>query len=443
MPSGVAGTTAGGGKGQGFPSNPQPIILSDDAGYGWFKGERALLVGDRLIVGTVAAGWADEARRGDIDAVVYEFSNGQAKVVELRDRLELNDHASAALLGLGDARVLALYSKSGSENRFYYRIATGDSLLDWGPEQSFSPSVSTRLSASNLMLLTAERSRIYDFYRGLDDRGKPSFAYSDDLGQTWQSGNVFIDAPSQGHRPYVLYANNGADTVHFVYNETHPRDYDNSVYHAYYRDGVLYGSDGAALQPLSQGLSSPSQGSLVFRGDADRVAWVMDLTLDASGHPVALFSVRVGSAGLPAGQGGDDIRYRYARWDGSTWFDYALAYGGSRLYAGEDDYSGLAALDPGDPNVVFISTNSDPLTAAPLVSAADGTRHYEIFRGITADAGQTWQWTAVTHDSLVDNLRPVVPNPQPAGNSALLWLRGTYRSFTDYQQELVAIFWNR
>jgi hypothetical protein len=158
-------------------------------------------------------------------------------------------------------------------------------------------------------------------------------------------------------------------------------------------------------------------------------------------RPVAVYSVQVGSAGLPTGQGGEDIRYRYARWDGSSWQDHVLAYGGSKLYSGEDDYSGLGSIDPTDPNVVFISTDANPSTGKPLISAADGARHHEIFRGTTGDAGQTWQWAAVTKDSALDNLRPIVPVPSAGGRRALLWLRGTYTSYTSYKQELVAVFW--
>jgi hypothetical protein len=144
------------------------------------------------------------------------------------------------------------------------------------------------------------------------------------------------------------------------------------------------------------------------------------------------------SAGLPTGQGGTDIRYRYARWTGSSWSDHALAYAGSRLYSGEDDYSGLAALDPTDPNVVYISTNADPESGAPLSSSADSRRHYELFRGTTDDAGESWQWSPITEDSRLDNLRPILVT-DGAGQKALLWLRGTYRAYTDYQQEVVAL----
>jgi len=443
-PGGGDGGGDGGGGPSGFPALIDPVSLSLDAGYCWFEDRRALFVGERLLVGSVASGWQDPARRGDIEAIVYDFEQQKATGRELHDRLELDDHDSPAFLVRPDGRVLTLYAKHGSEAHFYYRISTDDSLLTWSPEQTFAPTTGTRLTYSNLFLLSAESNRIYDFYRGLNDSYKPSFAYSDDAGQTWTSGNIVINVPStQKHRPYVRYASNGTDTIHLLYTEAHPRDFDNSLYHVYYKAGQLYGSNGATLHALSEGLSAPDQGTRIFQGSADQVAWGVDLMIDELQRPVAVYSVQVGSAGLPTGQGGNDIRYRYARWDGSAWRDHALAYAGSKLYSGEDDYSGLAAIDPTDPNVVFISTNADPSSGAPLVSAADGARHYEIFRGTTADSGQTWQWAAVTRDSAVDNLRPIVPPPSAGGRHALLWLRGKYTSYTNYQQQLVAAFWRQ
>lgn len=439
--SGAGG--AGGSTGGGFPQNPTPVVLTDDAGYCWFEDLRALFHGEKMIVGSVASGWSSAARRGDIEAVVYDFATSRASVFELHNQLELDDHDSAAFVARPDGRLLALYAKHGSESRFYYRVSTADTLLAWSAERTFTPTSATRLTYSNLFLLTAENNRIYDFYRGLDDSYKPSYAYSDDNGETWRSGNVVINVPAtERHRPYVRYVSNGTDTIHLVYTEAHPRDFDNSLYHVFYRGGSLYRTNGTAIRSLTQGLASPDEGTRVYQGNADNVAWCADAALDGMGRPVAAYSVQVGSAGLPTGQGGDDIRYRYARWDGTAWRDYALAYAGRRLYSGEDDYSGLVTIDPSDVNTVFISTNSNPSTGAPLTSAADGARHYEIFRGTTTNGGQSWQFSPVTRDSRIDNLRPVVPRPGPGGRRALIWLRGTYRAYTDYQQELVAVFWN-
>jgi hypothetical protein len=96
------------------------------------------------------------------------------------------------------------------------------------------------------------------------------------------------------------------------------------------------------------------------------------------------------------------------------------------------------ALVPGDPATLFVSTNADPATGRPLRSAADGKRHWEIHRATTGDGGRTWRWEPVTRDSTVDNLRPVVPR-SPGRDPIPLWLRGTYRSYTDYELEVVGL----
>lgn len=64
------------------------------------------------------------------------------------------------------------------------------------------------------------------------------------------------------------------------------------------------------------------------------------------------------------------------------------------------------------------------------ISAADSKRHYELFRAETPDGGNTWQFAAITRDSMLDNLRPLVPAPSVKGRMALLWLRGSYRAYT-------------
>jgi hypothetical protein len=157
-----------------------------------------------------------------------------------------------------------------------------------------------------------------------------------------------------------------------------------------------------------------------------------------------VFSVQRGGA---AGRGkrnnpadGMDLRYHYARWDGTSWQVNEIAHAGTRLYAGEDDYAGLAAIDPQHPDTLFISTNAEPTTGAPLTSAADGRRHWEIFRGDSPDRGRTWAWTAITRNSTSDNLRPIVPIWPAAGERRIvLWLRGTYRRYTDYDLDVVGL----
>ena len=270
---------------------------------------------------------------------------------------------------------------------------------------------------------------------------KPSFAWSDDHGETWTSGNVVIDVPlSFRHRPYVKYTSNGRDTIHLLYTDGHPRNFDNSVYHVFYRDGMLCHSDGTPIRALAEGLREPREGTCVFQGDANDVGWVSDTHLSADGRPHVVFSVQKDSAGLRSGHesAGHDHRYHYAWWSGRGWHDHEIAFAGRRLYVGEDDYTGNICLDPDRLDAVFISTDADPVSGQPLISTADNLRHYELFRGETADGGESWRWQPITSNSTVDNLRPIVPK-RNAENTVLLWFRAKYHSYRNYQTEVVML----
>ena len=426
----------------------ETIVLNDDGGWCWFESPGALQHDSLLLVGSVASGGHDRKRIGNIELLVHDCSTKSTDCVVLHEQLELDDHDGPALLVRPDDRLLVLYAKHGTEAHNYSRISSKDAKAfnQFSDVELYTPSPTTELTYANLFLLPNESNRIYNFFRGLHGSYKPSYLYSDDFGTTWHTGNIYINVPStQKHRPYVRYTSNERDTVHMIYTEGHPRDYDNSLYHIFYRGGQLYQSNGKELCSLQVGLESPDQGTEIYHGDAQHVAWIVDLVLDHNEYPVCVYSVQYNSAGLPVGQGGDDLRYRYARWDGSTWQNYSLAYAGCRLYSGEDDYTGLAAIEPDDPSIVYISTNSDPVTGTPLISRADGKRHHELFRGITKDAGQTWTWIALTNDSTADNLRPMRSRCTSKKNSnvyrSLVWLRGEYRAYTDYLQEVVARIW--
>ena len=82
---------------------------------------------------------------------------------------------------------------------------------------------------------------------------------------------------------------------------------------------------------------------------------------------------------------------------------------------------------------------NNPATGAPLVSQKDGKRHYEIFRGESKDGGRSFVFQPLTRDSTADNLRPIVPRTDD-GREIVLWLRGVYRSYTDYELEVVGSF---
>ena len=131
-----------------------------------------------------------------------------------------------------------------------------------------------------------------------------------------------------------------------------------------------------------------------FRGRGSRCLGLRD-RVDRTGRPNIAFSVEVDGVRNPEtrrGDGGFDHRDYYAV-DGMVIDGESIRWlmREPNSDPGEDDYTGLVA-DRHDPNTVVISTNADPVTGESLISSADGQRHWELFQGVTSDAGQTWSW---------------------------------------------------
>jgi len=398
--------------------------------------ERAIVDDGKLIVGSVRAVGdyrnAGAADWGNVEVSVCDIASGATRRTVLHRHLQQDDHDNPAFLALPDGRYLAVYTQHGVEQRIYYRFSEPHDPLRWGPPSTFDtpgnpaqPLRGNNVTYSNLFQLSS--GRLMNFFRGVDL--DPNYLYSDDTGRTWRYGGRLAHG-KDGYSPYLKYAFDGVNTIHFVMTEDHPRNYDNSLYHGFVRDGSIYLSDGTRRGTLSETTGVEINAwdlTKVFQGDPDNVAWMSAFELDRAQRPYVIFTVQKDGRGLPRGQGGFDHRFHYARWDGSLWRVHEIAYAGTRLYAGEDDYTGLAALDPNDADVLYISTDADPVTGKPLVSEGDGQRHHELFRGRTRDGGATWKWEPITANSTVDNLRPIVPKWKDS-RTALVWMRGTYKS---------------
>jgi hypothetical protein len=414
-----------------------PIVLNDNGAWSWFADERAIIDRGKLIVGSVRAvgsfaSHRDDPDWGNVEVSVHDIASGATKRVVLHRHFEQDDHDSPSFLKLPDGRYLAVYSKHSIERKVYYRVSEPCNPLAWGPASTFETPGEDRpafggnnVTYSNPFRMTD--GRIYNFYRGFDH--DPNYMVSDDSGRTWAYGGRLLRG-RDGYSPYLKYAFDGKDVLHFVTTEDHPRNYNNSIFHGFLRDGVIHLSDGTQRGELSRSTETGLAAwdlTRLFQGDPDNVGWVIDLELDREKRPYLAFSVQKDGRGLRPGRGGMDHRYYYGRWDGSAWYTHEMAYAGTRLYAGEDDYTGLVALDPNDPGVVYISTDADPRTGVPLESSADHRRHHELFRGTSPDAGRTWRWEPITANSTVDNLRPIVPKWDDK-RTALVWLQGTYRN---------------
>lgn len=406
-------------------------VLNDDAGWCWFQDERAIWAAGKLIAGSVSDGRGGLARRGNIEVNALDPAAGAVSRFILHPRLERDDHDAPSLLELPDGRILAVYTGHSIDSRVRSRVSLkpGD-ISAWSDEVVFTPPDREPTSYTHLFRLADENGRIYNFYRG---KGwDPNVMTSDDEGKTWAYAGQVATGPG---RPYARYASDNRDTVHFILTDQHPRDFDNSLYHGYLRGGKLYDSFGKQVGDLDHP-PEPNAYTVIFAGKPDAVAWGSDINLDDLGRPYVTYSVQIDGARKPKGAGGMDHRYRYAWFDGA-WQDHEVAYAGTRIYAGEDDYTGLICLAPWALNTVYFSTNADPKTGKPLVSGADGKRHWELFKATTRDGGATWGFEEVTKDSTQDNIRPNAPIGGPAGG-ALIWLRGHMKAYHNYRLEMVA-----
>ena len=417
---------------------PVPIVLNDNGAWSFFEDERAVVDArtGTLLVSSVAHGNGSggDGRHGDVEVVRYDLESGETSLATIADRFEADDHDSAALFLRPDGRYLAMYSRHGSDSLSRWRVSTrtGDAT-EWDTPRALDNGAPT--SYSNVYAVPDEndgRGRLYAFTRtkGWD----PHFLVSDDDGSTWSRGGRLLDGPG---RPYLRYAADGAGRIHVLATEQHPDDFANGIYHGIIEREQLRGSKGELVdRDLFDGrASAPEKLSRVFDSDGDERAWAIDVAIDASGNPYGVFSVRSTDEHAP---GGTRRRYLTARFDGDRWRVSFLAHAGSALYDAQPSYTGLVALHPTDPNRVFVSTDVHPATGIPLVSARDRRQHHELFEGRTHDDGATWSWTPLTNNSSDDNIRPIVP-PWDSDDTIVLWLRGTYTTFRDYDLQVVGL----
>jgi len=394
----------------------KPLIINPDGAWTWWQDKRALICENNLTVGS-------SSHDGNVQVTNWDFKTGSIETKILHISFPPDDHNAPGILLRKDGHLMAFYSKHNQEALMYYRVTTraGDPS-DWQPEQTYSAGVKDYFTYANPFQLSAENGRIYNFWRGIDFN--PTWSASDDEGKTWSKGANHIYF-KKGERPYVKYASNDMDTIHFAFTETHPNRMNTSLYHAYYKAGSIFTSNGKFVRNLSKGPIQPFEATRVYNGTRTPTgrAWCWDMALDSNCYPIVVYSTHPSPM---------DIRYRYARWDGNQWIDYQIAFAGKCLYDGEPFFAGGICLDPDNPDTVYLSSNVNITTGK-----SNGSGHYEIYRGERGMQGKSWIWQAITSTSTQDNLRPIVPAHHP-GKTFVLWFRGKYESYTDYETEIVA-----
>ncbi|MBN1910631.1 MAG: BNR-4 repeat-containing protein, partial [Pirellulales bacterium] len=439
------------------------IMINDNGGWCWYQDERTLFdpTTGRVLCASVGEsnGLGGSDANGDLDVTSLDPSTGDRTNFLLVNSYQGDDHAVPALWQRPDGRYVAAYNKhndTGQVTRFQISTNPHD-ITAWQPEFSFNWGTESGLEGkstyNNLLYVSSEGTgvgRLYNFTRYYEM--SPMASYSDDWGETWHyAGPLTLPTVSHGYsNGYIKFTTNGVDRIDFIVTEGHPRDFNNNIYHGYIQGGVSYNSTGEVIDSnLFDGVapgpeaftpvfvSSPEDG---VNDDSEyHRAWTAELQRDAAGNIHGLFTTRYGTEEAPSfpdqyrRPGDADHRLFYARLDTATsqWTVTELARMGEPLYSTEQDYTGLGAIDPQDPSTIYISTAFDPRDDTE-------TAHREIYKGKTLDQGATWQWTAVTENSLVENLRPIIPAGTEGGR-AVLWLRGDFPKFVNYHQTVVGI----
>lgn len=405
-------------------------VFMDNGGWCWFQDPRAIVHDDKLFIGSVRGNGSGPALVG-----VYDLEkNKQMGTVLMQDDFDRDDHNSPVFHVRPDGSILATYAKHNRDRFHYSRFSNPSDPLAWSEEikhRRSSPNPGDKVTYMNLQELKKE-GKLYNFYRGIDFN--PTFVISTDHGRTWSEPvHFFANEVGGRHRPYARYASDGEDTVYVSITDAHPRDYGNSLYYFEFRDGNFYRADGSLIKALKDGPLLPSEAEKIFRGSetkkkpegfesVPRSAWTSSIAIDEDGYPHIAYSLYLSN---------DDHRYRIASWNGKRWIDREVAYAGKCLYPRESSYTGLIALDPVDPEVVFISSDVNPKTGKN-----SGGKH-EIYRakiGPEDDTGSI-EWKAVTKDSPVRNIRPMVLRD---GNRRIVfWNRGDFDTFIDYDLDTV------
>ncbi len=444
------------GANGGLPAQAQQLV--SDGTWTWFNDPRALFHNGDLYFGYV--------KRTTTKSALSVHNPGTKKTTPLFefDIPQLDDHNNPALVVLPDGRLLAMATFHSTAQAFFHRTslnATPNLSTDWDSEkkQSGLPGKTTYM---NPMHLSAEGPQLYSFARSINLN--PSLCTSDSLGDTWAAPRQFIASGTGKTRPYAKYVCNRTDRIDVLYTDGHPRDTNNSIYHLFYRShssglpggGTLFKSDGLTIKKLSaipMNHDRGERGTMVYEFSKspatspdhwiqDGRAWVWDLAYDSKARPVCGFQVQLDNVTGPNWYD-DRIYYYYARWTGTQWQKRFIAQAGCGIYKTEDDYAGGMAIDPQNANVVYVSSNAvnpfalDDLNNVPL----NPGQRYELYRGVTADGGLTFHWAPLTQDSTQDNLRPYVPRGH-SYNTALIWLRGRYSSYTDFSTRVMGLFTN-
>ncbi len=403
-------------------------VVAEEGAWCWFADPRALHYENEA--GTINAtylGYIDV--HGNVKATQYDWLTGRKTDVLIRSYFQPDDHNNPTFVVLPDERVMIFYTRHTDEAKIWYRISRkpGD-ITALGEEKYLATANNTTYPSP--FLLSDDPNHVYLCWRGIGWHPTIARITMPDADDNCQ----FDFGPKQivqstGARPYAKYQSNGKDKIYVSYTTGHPDNempdwlYFNVIDINNGNGPILRDLNGTQLSVIQNGVfnvnKSDSYANAYPATIVDKSAnvrnWVWQIVLDKDEHPVIAYPHIDNDKTTHV--------YWYARWNGSSWKNTWVQYGGHAFHQNwnstERCYSGGMSLDPDNINDLYLS-----------IPTKDGAYNkdgvYEIWKYTIDDDGQVAGSEQITKNSQKNNVRPYVIPGSKNSKMRLGWMNGDY-----------------
>jgi hypothetical protein len=364
-------------------------------------------------------GWIDSY--GDVTISSYDHATGKIETKVIYNRLQVDDHDAPSILLDSKGFLYVFFNKHGGPQPLYFvKSLKPEDISGWTSvrrlelnDKEFYPGLGDTYTYTNPVMLSEENDRIYLFWRGIDN--KPNYSFSDDKGETWSKGRIFIlpERIYSMRRPYLKVYSDGKRLIHFAFTDGHPNvEKENSIYYMYYAKGSFFKANNQKIRELGDIPVQPREADVVYDAVITKdKAWIWDVAQNNEGKPVLAY-VKFPNDSMHI--------YCYASWDGVKWNNYDLVNSGKwfpqtrpGMIETEPNYSGGLNIDKENTNIIYMSLKRD--------------RVFEIEKWETSNNGKIWNIEAITKGSSRDNVRPfAIRNAGDNNPLQLLWMSNTY-----------------
>lgn len=378
------------------------VQLSGNGAWTWYSDPRVLETSG-------ATYFAYVTRGGSVMLTSVEKPDGRMRTTVLRKFQLRDDHNVPALVETPDGRVVAFWGGHGQAPVQYRVTGPGGDITKMSALRRLKGS---GMENSATTYVQAFRMRgVTNQYHVLTRRYWDQnwvLTTSKDLVNWTKPIQLFKNSGQEARTwPYLEAASSGWRRIHLAVTDAHPaQEPNNSLYH------FTYDADTTKLRRTDgQWVTKPAfprSGTRIYDGrSVDGRVRVYDFALRSDGNPAVAFTTQDRDPTSPG--------YTY-KW--------ATSWGGTfttRTVARQEEYPEGISLDHADGNTAYVVTR-----------AGQDTQLSELR---TSNGGYSWRSRAIALQKGVQRT-PTAPAGVD-GPYSVMWLTGTYTSYTDYATTIV------